>query len=428
MNLVKNFLKLELITRNYLCWLNPAILIFLVYKFVLSVNGYQDAETIIQASNSLSRRVNPYENEFFLNGYLLAIPAHIYNDIFPVVTGARLYVLLNIALITAVIWDLLKMQGWHKVLFVAILVLASSPARAMVASVQHTGIILGLSYFSYKIACFWGTRTKFQQLFKYSVVSFLLLIPMELKPQLMLPLVVMTIFNPKLRKYAISSLALALFAHVTMSLFLQMPLDKYWLERLLLRSSETTGSESRENSPWTLIGDIFGYPKIWLGLSSVLFVILIIGLVFISRGRLFETKHFFLAFTVPLSLSYIHPYDLIFSIIILATAFVSDFKPRGAPFLIALFLFPTLGFDLSSLFFSLGLIVLAWYFSGIRFTHWREDGLELVSSLLVYLAINFSFKDLGILVNIHMSILILGSFVFTWLRFVSPALSKKPLG
>jgi hypothetical protein len=115
------------------------------------VHGYQDAETLIHASNSLSRRVNPYENEFFLNGFLLAIPAHVYNAVIPVITGARLYVLINIALIALLIGDLLSKQALRKILLVVIVVLASSPTRAMAASVQHTGVILGCSYFSYRL-------------------------------------------------------------------------------------------------------------------------------------------------------------------------------------------------------------------------------------------------------------------------------------
>jgi hypothetical protein len=68
---------------------------------------------------------------------------------------------------------------------------------------------------------------------------------------------------------------------------------------------------------------------------------------------------------------------------------------------------------------------LIWYTSGARFTHWREDGLELVSSLLVYLAINLFTQDLGLRVNIHMSILILGSLIFTGARIVIPALGNE---
>jgi hypothetical protein len=410
--------------------LSPAILTILICRLVLKVTGYQDAETIIQASNSLARRINPYENEFFLNGYPLAIPAHIYNIVFPVTTGARLYVLFNIALILFLVWDLLERRALRKVLLVVILVLASSPTRAMAASVQHTGVILGCSYFAYRIACSWSAHTNFQKSLKYILVSFLLLIPMELKPQLMLPLIVMFIFHPIFRKYTISSLLLALISHGTISFFLQMPLDKYWLERLFSRSSETTGKESRENSPWALAGEVFGHPKIWLGLSSMLFIALIIGLVIITRGKSLKTIHFFLAFTIPLILSYIHPYDLILSVIVVASALASDSRTRGGAFLIALFIFPTLGLDLLSLFLSIGILLLVWYTLGTRFRYWREDGIEIISSLLIYLSINLFTQDLGLRVNIHMSVLILGSLIFVGARLVIPFLgheeSKSP--
>jgi hypothetical protein len=425
MSFTKLTIWTELGIRNCLYWLNPAILFFLIFRLVLRVNGYQDAETLIQASNSLSRRVNPYENEFFLNGYLLAIPAHIYNALFPVVTGARLYVLINIALIALLIWDLLRKRALSKIILVVIMVLASSPTRAMAASVQHTGIILGCSYISYRVASYWEAHTKVQKFLKYASVSFLLLIPMELKPQLMLPLIAMFIFHPKLRRYAISTLILASFAHLILSLYLQMPLDKYWLERLLSRSSETTGSESRENSPWTLIGDVFDHPRIWLGFSSVFFIVLIIGLVAITRKESLTENHFLLAFTIPLILTYIHPYDLIASVILVASTFVSDSKPRGASFLIALFLFPTIGWDLLSFFLSLWVFLFIWYTSGVRFSHWRKDGIELVSALLIYFLINSFTQDMGLRVNIHMSILILGSLIFAGARLVIPALEKN---
>jgi hypothetical protein len=145
----------------------------------------------------------------------------------------------------------------------------------------------------------------------------------------------------------------------------------------------------------------------------------------ILRRKSLTKNHFLLAFTIPLVLAYIHPYDLILSVIVVASAFVSDSKPRGATFLIALFLFPTLSMDLSSFSLSLGILLLIWYTSGARFTHWREDGLESVSSLLVYLAINLFTQDLGLRVNIHMSILILGSLIFTGARLVIPALGNE---
>ncbi len=425
MNLGKLANESEWRVRKFFLWLCPVILVLLIYRLVHGLNGYQDAETLIQASKSISQRENPYNNEFFLNGYILAIPASLYNAVMPVVTGARLYVIINIVLISVLVWDIFRKRALHKILLTVILVLASSPTRAMAASVQHTGLILGCSYFAFRIACSRASHTKPQKLFKYVSVSSLLLIPMELKPQLMLPLVAVFIFHGELRRYLISTSLLAASLHLIMSLYLRMPLDKLWLERLLSRSSETTAGDSRENSPWTLMGDIFEYPQVWLGLSFACFIALILALVQISMKRLPTVTHFLMAFTIPLVLAYIHPYDLILSVVVVASAFVSDTKPRGATFSLALFLFPTLGLDLSSLSFSLGLLLLCWYISVARFTHWLEDGLELVFSLLVYLAINLFTQDLGLRVNIHMSVLILGSIIFTWVRLVSPALRKK---
>lgn len=425
MNMVKFTPRTVLKVRNYLYWLSPAILIFLISKLVLKVEGYQDAETLIEASNSLSRRVNPYENEFFLNGYILSIPAHIYNTVFPVITGARLYVLGNVLLIALLIWDVIRTQTLRKVLLVVILVLASSPTRAMAASVQHTGIILGCSYFSYRIASSWAAHSKFQKFIKYLFVSILLLVPMELKPQLMLPFIVVLIFHPKFRTYAISSLVMAAFSHLIVSFYFQMPLDKYWLERLLSRSSETVGSESRENSPWTLMGDLFGQPKTWLGLSSFLFVVLIIGLVFLTRRSSLTKTHFLLSFTIPLILTYIHPYDLILSVIFVASAVVSEPKSRGATFLTVFFLFPTLGLNFFSLTFSIGLFLSIWCISGIRLSNWRGDCIELVFALMIYFLINLLTQDMGLRVNLHMSILVIGTLIFVGVRLAVLILEKR---
>ena len=76
-------------------WLNPMILAGLVCKMVLDISGYQDAETLLQGAKLLSLRLNPYENPFFLNSYVLAPAAQILSSPFSQVNGARIYTLLN---------------------------------------------------------------------------------------------------------------------------------------------------------------------------------------------------------------------------------------------------------------------------------------------------------------------------------------------
>jgi hypothetical protein len=204
-----------------------------------------------------------------------------------------------------------------------------------------------------------------------------------------------------------------------------MPLDKYWLTRLLSRSSETTSGDSRENSPWALLGNVVGHPKIWLGLSSLVFITLIFGLCYRVRRMVLTENHFLVCFSIPLVLSYIHPYDLIIPIIVVAYLFVKVPKARGSTFLLVLYMLPTIGLDLLSLSFTFGVILLIWYTSGVRFSCLLKDCVELVLSVVVYFLFSQYTQDIGLQVNIHLSILIVGSLILIGLNLVIPAFRKN---
>lgn len=406
----------------------PLVLTGLIFNIVLGVSGYQDAETLLRAANFLSLRLNPYEDPFFLNGYILAPPAQILSSPFSQVVGARIYVIFNLALLALVVWDLCRNLNSKKIFIIIFVVLSSSPARAMAASVQHTGLILASSYFSYKIGVFHEPHTRVSKFLKYTFLPVLLLIPIELKPQMMLPLIAVFLSHQKLRIHMISCLALGLILHLSVSFYLRMPLDKYWLVRLLSRSSETTGDDSRENSPWTLLGNVVGHPRIWLALSSLIFLTLIIGLSFLVRSRVLTQNYFLFSFSIPLCLSYIHPYDLILSNIVVAALFVKAPAIRGSTFLLLLFLLPTIGTDRLSLLFSLGIFLLIWHASRDRAAYFRIDFVELVLSLAVYLLFSHYIRDLGLRVNIHMSLLIVGTLILIGLNLVIPVLRRSKTG
>ena len=417
--------------RGAIFLITPLVLIGLICKMVLGVSGYQDSETLLGAANFLSLRLNPYENPFFLNGYILAPLAHILSSPFSQVNGARIYVIFNLALLALLVWDLCRNLNSKKIFIIIFVVLTSSPTRAMAASVQHTGLILASSYFSYKIGFFYQPYTKASKFLKYTFLPVLLLIPIELKPQLMLPLIAVFLSQQKLRIHMISCLALGLILHLSLSFYLRMPLDKYWLMRLLHRSSETTGDDSRENSPWTLLGIFVGHPRIWLGLSSLIFLTLVIGLSYLVKSGVLTQNYFLFSFSIPLFLSYIHPYDLILSIIVVASLFVKAPAVRGSTFLLPLFLLPTIGTDRLLLLFSLSIFLLIWLTSEDRAAYLWFDFVELVLSLAVYLLFTHFTRDIGLRVNIHMSILIVGTLILIGLNLVIPVLKKSktaPLG
>lgn len=317
---------------RYTLWITPFLLLGTLYKILSDVTGYQDSETLLQAADSLSQRKNPYENSFFLNGYVLAKPAQLLSSPFSPMIGARIYVILNFLLLILVILDICKKIPAWKTILVIFAVVASSPSRAMASNVQHTGLILGFSYFAYKLACAPKPDTKIKIFARNFSVSLMLLPTIELKPQLILPLIAVFVFNQKLRIYIFYCSAMVLISHIIISTYFKMPLDKFWLERLFTRSSETTSIESRENSPWTLISNLTGYSNLWLGISAVLFLSLTVWLIFYSRNRVLSLKVFYIALSVPLVLSYIHPYDLIVPVILVSYIFTVDSKFHGSFF------------------------------------------------------------------------------------------------
>lgn len=402
--------------QKYLFFLNSIVYFLLTFVLVKKVENYQDAETIIKASDYLGKRINPYENEFFLNGYILTIPARIYGTLFPAEIGARLYILVNLALIGLVIWHMCRNRGSDKIILVLLVVLMSSPTRAMIASVQHTGIILGCSYFALTLALSQEPQLEFLKITKTFATSILLLIPIELKPQLMLPLIAVLFFQKKFRKYMFLTFGITFFGHLLFSLKYRMPLDLYWAERLLSRSSETTSVGTRENSPWALVSSATASSHLWLRASFFLYIFMIFSLIFYSKRKFVHENIFILAFSIPLVLSYVHPYDLILPVLVLAQRFVIEPFSRGAVFMISFFLFPTLNFNWQSFLFSIGVILYLWLNSRIRSSRRISDISEIAGALLCYSLLNYLVPNLWLKVNIHFSILIIGSLliVFRW--------------
>ena len=398
--------------QKYLFCLNSIIYILLTFMLVQKVESYQDAETIIKASDYLEKRINPYENEFFLNGYILTIPARIYRTLFPVEIGARLYILVNLALIGLVIWHMFRKRGFDKIILVLLIVLMSSPTRAMIASVQHTGVILGCSYFALTLAQTLEPQSKFLKITKTFATSLLLLIPIELKPQLMLPLIAVLFFQKKFRKCMFLTLTIAFFVHLLFSLKYRMPLDFYWVERLLSRSSDTTGIDTRENSPWALISSFTANENLWLVVSFMVFIFMIVGLVIHSKNRFLQNNIFVIAFLIPLVLSYIHPYDLILPVLVFAQKFVFEPFSRGSVFMISLFLFPTLSFNWQTFLFSVSIVLYLWLNSRFQFSRWIADVSEIAGALICNGLLIYLVPNLWLKVNIHFSILIIGSLLF----------------
>ena len=193
----------------------------------------------------------------------------------------------------------------------------------------------------------------------------------------------------------------------------------------MARSSETTVGGTRENSPWSLFGSLFGHSRVWIGLSSLVFISLVVYFWLNFTETKVGNQQYILALIIPLVLAYIHPYDLVLSSIIVAISFISGTKRTGATVLLFLFLLPTLSTNLSSVFAAFSIYFVCWLGATSRTNYWRKDLLELISASIIYISVVIVTEDVGLRVNLHMTILIVGSLLFIFAELLRTPAQKR---
>ena len=332
----------------------------LIIEFVLFMkidDGFHDSQTFLDAFDLISDRENPYLDPYFLNSYTLALPFSKYASLFPAPFGSTLWNLINAGGIILFISLVSLNKSWPTKLWILSMVIATSPARAMFASVQHTGIILGFLALSFFLA------KKGQQMHSplCKILSGIVaIIPFELKPQFAIPLILIYIVRSQYHSAFWTWICSTLFLHLCVSLYFKMPLDKYWIERLIGRSEVTTNVNSGDNSLWIIPSSLFRNSHFWLVTGFIAYVIALLVLARFALSGMTEQKLFTFSTIIPLTLPYVHTYDYLVICVVLSMYFFRVGVRDSINLSLMIFLLPTIT-DASNLLFKV-LISLALYF------------------------------------------------------------------
>ena len=387
-------------TRNLFLFF---LVILFIGKNLLSATALQDLLPLSQAAELLNNRQNPYLNEFFLNSFTLPIPFYVLTQSFSAFAVAIFWNLVNLSLIAFVIFRVLNLKNKESALLALLLVFASSPTRAMTASVQHTGLILGLIgivFFMINASCQSGNALEFNKVFQ---ISMPLVLAFEFKPQMVIPTMLLLVFQKRLRPIFWTAVFEIVLVHLALSVAFKMPLDLYWLQRLLGRSSETTTNSSRENGPWVILGQFTHEPRLFLIASFLSYVILTFICSYKFRNNFNYRNLYFIFTAIPLVLAYLHTYDLLPIAVICTYKLLTKKQSRGYVFVLTLLLLPTLSFSYSILAVLVsigGLTSIA-----LRFT--LKDYLEVITAGAMVIVLFLTFSDIGQRVNIHLSLIVL---------------------
>jgi hypothetical protein len=213
-------------------------------------------------------------------------------------------------------------------LFVITLVLGVG--RALFGNVQVTGITLGLVALAFTL----------DHKLKSSYLSLsLLLLALEIKPQITIPFLVLFIFQRTGVFKKISFLFFSAFTlHATVELYFGSDLHFTWIEKVLRYSKNSILQTSYEISIWKGINQIIDQQQ-FLRVISLLSVVITLILV-AKYSKLNPEQALFLALIFPILNSYVHLYDYV-GILLIAIRYITLKRFESSILMLPfLFLFP----------------------------------------------------------------------------------------
>jgi hypothetical protein len=321
------------ITKNLIKILSslPVSIITLLAVFIVMSLNYStnlaDFGDYIKAGSLITDRINPYEQLMYANSPISALFFYLVDWILPFpILPIMIHLLNTLGAVFFLRWYVgQRFNALYLNLFAITLILGVG--RALFGNVQVTGITLGLVALAFTL----NKKLK-SPYFSLSV----LLLALEIKPQITIPFIVLFIFQRTgvLKKVAYLFFS-ALTLHVTVELYFGGNLHLTWLEKVLRYSRNSTLQSSYEISIWKGINQIIDQPQ-FLRVISMLSIVITLFLV-ARYSKLNPEKAVFLALIFPVFNSYVHLYDYV-GILLIAIKY-ANLKRFESLILIVPFLF-----------------------------------------------------------------------------------------
>ena len=317
------------------------ISIFIIMSFQYSLN-LADFGDYIKAGSLITDRINPYEQLMYANSPISALFFYLVSWILPFPIQPVMVHLLNVlgAIFFLTWYAGQKINALYLNLFSITLILGVG--RALFGNVQVTGLTLGLVALAFTL----------DHKLKSSYLSLsLLLLALEIKPQITIPFLVLFIFQRTGVFKKIIFLFLSAFTlHATVELYFGSDLHFTWLEKVLRYSRNSILQTSYEISIWKGINQIIEQQQFLRVISLLSIVITLILVAKYSKSN--PEKALFLALIFPIFNSYVHLYDYV-GILLIAIRYVTLKRFESSILILPFLLF----FPLSKTIFLLSMTI-----------------------------------------------------------------------
>jgi hypothetical protein len=270
-------------------------------NFYLYRSELHDFGDFIKAGELIWNQQDPYSTLMYVNSPVSAVYVYFLSKVFFFLQFAVVIQILNIVGLYFFLNQILRPNLSNSIFLTFALLPFMSPARALFANVQVTGLVLGILAFAIALS-------------RQNKPEFLIAIPMwmaaELKPQMALPIILILVFERRLNMKRIAFLSSYLIvSHAIINIRFGSFLDLEWI-RKLMRYSSASYKEGYEISYWKPLAIYTGQTEVAKILSLVTIVIFILCIINFSRKGNVDYA-ILMSLFFPLQNSYLHLYDLV---------------------------------------------------------------------------------------------------------------------
>jgi hypothetical protein len=399
--------------QSILILIGCAAYITLLLRFKSSGGDWGD---FFSAGGKIWLGSNPYGDSIYVNSPVSAFFLSSIERILPVINTPTFVQILNIIGLSFFLWVITQDKNPQAWLIVMSILPFLNVTRALFANSQVTGLVCG----------FIGLTAYLLKSAKFAALSpFPAWLAFELKPQMVAPIILVSIVSPQIKKlYLAHLIGLIISGHVLLNLFYGKNLDSIWIQKIFQYSGNSL-KEGYEISVWKLIALGTGetqLTRIGSILVAFLFLLLILHTAFM-HGIKFAILGLAL---FPTALSYLHLYDFIPLVMIII--FVLLKKNSGTiwlPILVLTQSFPYEGMLSWTIFSILGLTL--W----LLISQGPVAPLQVVFSAL-YLSITFVLKSQTMGISEELQLIIfftipLTLYAFTKFRFLKANFASATL-
>jgi len=277
--------------------------------------NYMDFAIYAQAGNRIIHGLDPYIagtlDGAFRSGYVAPLVLWLFTESFPVFLGVFFLRILSLFSLYKLVQSLAPELNRLQIQAIFSILLWTTPVRAIISNTQLTGILIGI-YLLATWLCLRSTSRISIFVVQKAFSSLLIIIGIDIRPQLFLPAILIWVFC--FSKYRFALLTIVLYLFFRFLIDFASPFNLNSREITILQSLNSQDLSESDTTSFLRVIQYF-FTDSYLAIFSIIIWALVL-IIMTKLIRLNCSKGIMIAGIGSLFLTFVHPYDYVFLAVI----------------------------------------------------------------------------------------------------------------